>query len=279
MFLDRFLLKDPSLKRHAFKTVTWRIVGTLDTMVLGWLVTGNPITGAKIGGLEVITKMVLYFFHERAWYRFRPVKKQAREIQVKSELHLTKHEFHIGRQERNNVNGHPSFAVWFVGLSGSGKSTIANLVAKGLHEKGLRTYTLDGDNTRKGINRDLDFSPEGRQENIRRVAEIARLFVDAGHIVLASFISPMERDRKMAREIIGNEDLIEIFVDCPLEVCESRDVKGLYRLARQGKIPDFTGISAPFEAPTTPDFRINAAEAPAEVCAQQILDYLSKRLQ
>jgi len=278
MLLDRFIPKDPSLKRHALKTITWRIVGTLDTMVLGWLVTGNPVTGAKIGGLEVITKMVLYFFHERAWYRFRPVRKKVALPGINKALHLTPHQFQIGRQERNTANGHPSFVVWFVGLSGSGKSTIANLVARGLHEKGLRTYSLDGDNTRGGINSDLDFSPEGRNENIRRVAEISRLFVDAGQIVLASFISPLEKDRKLAREIIGGDDLVEIFVDCPLEVCEARDVKGLYKMARQGKIRDFTGISAPFEAPAAPDLRVNAAALTAEVCARQVLDYLLKRI-
>lgn len=274
MFIDRFLPKDPSIKRHALKTITWRIVGTLDTMALGWLITGNPITGVKIGGLEVITKMILYFLHERAWYRYRPKKRPV----APKELNLTVHEFQVGRKDRNSANGHPSFVVWFVGLSGSGKSTIANQVSQMLHDRGICTYTLDGDNTRNGINRDLDFSMEGRRENIRRVAEIARLFVDAGHIVLASFITPMERDRKQAREIIGADDMVEVFVDCPLEVCEARDVKGLYKKARQGAIPDFTGISSPFEPPAAPDLRVNAAALSVEVCAQQVLDHILKKM-
>jgi bifunctional enzyme CysN/CysC len=164
--------------------------------------------------------------------------------------------------------------LWFTGLSGSGKSTIANLVEKRLHALGHHTYLLDGDNVRHGLNRDLGFTEEDRVENIRRVAEVARLMVDAGLIVLVSFISPYRAERRFARERFAPGEFLEVFVDTPLELCEARDLKGLYRRARAGEIPNFTGISAPYEAPETPEVRVDGASEAADSAAERIVRQL-----
>jgi bifunctional enzyme CysN/CysC len=161
----------------------------------------------------------------------------------------------ISRIHREALNGHRGKVVWFTGLSGSGKSTLANALEVALHQQGVRTYILDGDNIRQGLNKDIGFTEEDRVENIRRVAEVAKLMMDAGLIVLAAFISPFRREREMARELIGSDNFIEVYVDTPLHICEQRDVKGLYKKAREGKIPNMTGINSPYEAPQTPEYR------------------------
>jgi len=165
-------------------------------------------------------------------------------------MNITKHEFKISQQDREKIKGHKSLTIWMSGLSGSGKSTIANLLECKLNESGFHTYVLDGDNTRLGLNKGLGFSEEDRVENIRRVAEVCKLMNDAGLIVICSFISPFEKNRTQAKEIIGEDSFIEVFVDASLETCETRDPKGLYKKARLGEIKDFTGISSPFEIPT-----------------------------
>ncbi|HEY4555469.1 MAG TPA: adenylyl-sulfate kinase, partial [Lysobacter sp.] len=164
--------------------------------------------------------------------------------------------------------------VWFTGLSGSGKSTIANLVEKKLHALGLHTYLLDGDNVRHGLNKDLGFTDEDRVENIRRVAEVARLMTDAGLIVLVSFISPFRAERRMARELFGPGEFVEVFVDTPLEEAERRDVKGLYAKARAGRIPNFTGIDSPYEIPEAPELHLDTLAEPAAALAQRVVDRL-----
>ena len=168
----------------------------------------------------------------------------------------------IDRKARETLNGHPGKVLWFTGLSGSGKSTIANALEVELHARGLHTYILDGDNIRQGLNRDLGFTDTDRVENIRRIAEVAKLMMDAGLIVMTSFISPFRRERDLARELIGPDNFIEIFVDTPLEVCEQRDVKGLYKKAREGKIPNMTGVNSPYEAPLAADITIRTQETP-----------------
>jgi bifunctional enzyme CysN/CysC len=168
----------------------------------------------------------------------------------------------VDRTAREKLNGHPGKVLWFTGLSGSGKSTIANALEVELHGRGLHTYILDGDNVRQGLNRDLGFTDTDRVENIRRIAEVARLMMDAGLIVMTSFISPFRRERDLARELIGPENFIEIFVDTPLEICEQRDVKGLYKKARQGKIPNMTGVNSPYEVPLAPDVTVRTQETP-----------------
>lgn len=174
-----------------------------------------------------------------------------------SNSNLTTHNFQINRQHREQLNGHSSKVLWFTGLSGSGKSTLANALEQRLHEKGMRTYTLDGDNIRQGLNKDLGFSESDRIENIRRIAEVSNLMMDAGLIVLTAFISPFRRDRELARQLIGKDCFFEVYLNTPLAVCEVRDPKGLYAKARQGLIPNMTGIDSPYEPPENPWITLN----------------------
>jgi bifunctional enzyme CysN/CysC len=167
--------------------------------------------------------------------------------------------------------------LWFTGLSGAGKSTIANLVEKRLHDMGRHTYTLDGDNVRHGLNKDLGFTDADRVENIRRVAETSKLMVDAGLIVLVSFISPFQSERRMARELVEQGEFIEVFVSTPLAVCEKRDVKGLYAKARRGEIRNFTGIDSDYEAPENPELTLDTSKVTAEGAAATIVEHLRKR--
>lgn len=190
---------------------------------------------------------------------------------MRSDSNVIPHNHQIGKKQRNTLNGHSSLVLWFTGLSGSGKSTLANALEVYLFEQGIRTYILDGDNIRTGLNSDLDFTHQGREENIRRIGEVAKLFVDAGVVVLSAFISPFETDRRKVREIVGSENFVEIFVDCPLEICEQRDVKGLYKKARAGEIKNFTGIDSPFEAPTDPDVYVNTHEQSLQDCLNQLI--------
>lgn len=188
------------------------------------------------------------------------------------------HSYQISIQDRRQANKHNSFLMWFTGLSGSGKSTIANVVEQELHKKGIKTYILDGDNIRKGINNDLSFSPEDRTENIRRIAETANLMVDAGLVVLAAFVSPYKKDRENIKSIVKDVNFVEIYVNTSLEECEKRDVKGLYKKARAGEIKNMTGISAPYEAPEDPDVEINTEHVSVEQAVKQIIEYITPKL-
>jgi adenylylsulfate kinase len=196
---------------------------------------------------------------------------------MKEKLHIIPHNHAVNQQMRNELNGHKSFTLWFCGLSGSGKSTIANEVEKYLFAHQTKTYILDGDNVRKGLNSNLDFTDESRKENLRRVSEVAKLMVDAGLIVITAFISPFEEERTFAKNIIGEENYLEIFVDTPLEVCEQRDVKGLYQKARAGEISNFTGISSPFEPPKNPDLVIKTANRPLNDCVLEVINHLKNK--
>ncbi len=173
-------------------------------------------------------------------------------------------EYKVGRELRRNANGHNSFLVFFTGLSGSGKSTIANALEQKLYDLNIKTYVLDGDNVRKGINKNLSFSENDRSENIRRIGEISKLFVDAGIVVLAAFIAPYEKDRKFIKRIIGKDNYVEVFVNTSLEECERRDVKGLYKKARKGEIKNMTGISAPYEKPKSPAIALTQQQSVEE---------------
>jgi adenylylsulfate kinase len=185
----------------------------------------------------------------------------------------------IGRRDRERMKGHRGFTLWFTGLSASGKSTLASALEQALYERGYHTYILDGDNIRHGLNKNLGFSPEDREENIRRIGEVAKLFRDAGIINMTAFISPYIQDRQLARGLGAPEDFIEVFVDCPVEVCEARDPKGMYKKAREGVIKEFTGVSAPYEAPENPEIRLRTDELSVEQCVQRILEFLvGKRL-
>lgn len=191
---------------------------------------------------------------------------------------IIRHNYAISKEERKKLLNQNAFLLWFTGLSGSGKSTIANGLERKLHEEGFKTYTLDGDNVRKGINSDLDFSPEGRKENIRRIAEVAGLMVDSGIIVLAAFVSPYKKDREFIANVVGNDNFVEIFVNTSLEECEKRDVKGLYKKARAGEIKDFTGVNAPYEAPENPDVEIVTDNLSVEESVLKIYNCIRTKL-
>ena len=191
---------------------------------------------------------------------------------------IFKQDYQILKKNRNLLNNHNSFLIWFTGLSGSGKSTIANALEKKLHSKGILTYTLDGDNIRKGINKDLTFTPQDRTENIRRIAEISNLMIDAGLVVLSAFVSPYRKDRKEIKSIVGNSNFVEVFINTSIEECERRDVKGLYKKARSGEIINFTGISAPYEAPTIPDIEIKTEEMSVDEAVVKILTVINAKL-
>jgi adenylylsulfate kinase len=193
-------------------------------------------------------------------------------------LNIIKHTYKITKNNRKQQNGHKSYLLWFTGLSGSGKSTLANLVEIALHNQGLSTYILDGDNIRQGINKDLSFAPEDRTENIRRIAEISNLMLDAGIITLAAFISPYIKDREEVKQIVGTDNFIEIFVNTSLEECERRDVKGLYKKARSGEIKNMTGISSPYEAPIKPKLEVVTDGKPIEEGVKTILEFINKKL-
>lgn len=186
------------------------------------------------------------------------------------------HEHHVSRDERSVMKQQTPCILWFTGLSGSGKSTVANAVENLLFEMTKHTYLLDGDNVRHGLNKGLTFSEEDRVENIRRVGEVAKLFSDAGLIVLTAFISPFEADRNMVREVTRPGEFIEVFIDTPLSTCEQRDPKGLYKKARAGEIKDFTGIDSPYEAPSNPEIRIVNDGISIDEAAQKVIDYLKE---
>lgn len=187
------------------------------------------------------------------------------------------HSAAITRAHRERINGHKSAILWFTGLSGAGKSTLAHAVEDRLHGMGCRTFVLDGDNIRHGLCSDLGFSPKDRTENIRRIGELARLFLEAGVIPLTAFISPFRRDRELVRGLVPHGDFLEIFCDASIEVCESRDVKGLYKKARAGQIPEFTGISSPYEAPENAELRVETGAKPIESCVDQVVGMLQER--
>jgi adenylylsulfate kinase len=192
---------------------------------------------------------------------------------------ITWHEGHVERKDREDLLKQKGATIWFTGLSGSGKSTVAFTVEHALVERGHLAYVLDGDNIRHGLNKNVGFSPEDREENIRRIGEVAKLFADTGVLTFTSFISPYRKDRDQARQIHEEAGLpfIEVFVSAPLEVCEQRDPKGLYQKAREGKIPEFTGISAPYEEPLKPEIVLDVAKLSPQESAAEVINYLVER--
>lgn len=196
----------------------------------------------------------------------------------KMKENIIPHDYQISIEDRHKLNKHNSFLLWFTGLSGSGKSSIANVVEQKLYQQGVKTYILDGDNIRKGINKDLGFSPQDRTENIRRVAEVAHLMVDAGLVVLAAFVSPYKKDRENIRSIVKDVNFVEIYINTSLAECERRDVKGLYKKARVGEIQNMTGISAPYEAPESPAIEIKTEYESVDAAAQRIVEYITLKL-
>ncbi|MFE4811595.1 adenylyl-sulfate kinase [Peribacillus simplex] len=190
---------------------------------------------------------------------------------------VTWHETSLTKELRRKQNGHESTVLWFTGLSGSGKSTIANAVAKELYNRNIRSYVLDGDNIRHGLNKDLGFSEEDRTENIRRIGEVSKLFVDSGQFVLTAFISPFRADRQIVRDLLEEGEFIEVYIKCPIEECEVRDPKGLYDKARKGIIKDFTGIDSPYEEPEQPEIILESDRYSIEECVEQVIGYLTAK--
>ncbi|QDP40880.1 adenylyl-sulfate kinase [Radiobacillus deserti] len=191
--------------------------------------------------------------------------------------HIVWHESEISKSDRRQLNQHKSALLWFTGLSGSGKSTLSVELEKVLFEKGIHTYRLDGDNVRHGLNKDLGFSPNDREENIRRIGEVSKLMVDAGLFTLAAFISPFREDRNRIRNLLDDHEFIEVYVQASVEVCEQRDPKGLYKKARSGIIKDFTGIDAPYEEPANPEIIIDSETQTVHQSVQVIVDYLEQK--
>lgn len=196
---------------------------------------------------------------------------------MQQDMNIVWHNATVNRARREQLNGHRGAVVWFTGLSGSGKSTIAHSVEEQLFQRGCHTYTFDGDNVRHGLCSDLGFSEDDRHENIRRISEMTRLFLDAGVIALTAFISPTRQDREKVRRLIGKQDFLEVYCECPLEVCEQRDVKGMYRRARAGEIKNFTGISAPYETPDHPDLVLQTGSHSIADSVNQVIDFIVAR--
>ena len=192
-------------------------------------------------------------------------------------LHTVKQNFKTTKTQREVLHGHKAYLLWFTGLSGSGKSTLANLVEIALHQQGISTYILDGDNIRQGINKDLSFAPQDRSENIRRIAEISTLMLEAGVLTLAAFVSPYIKDREAVKQIVGPDNFIEIFVNTSLEECEHRDVKGLYKKARAGEIKNMTGVSAPYQPPIHPDIEVITDGQTTQQSVVAIMQFLNKK--
>ena len=188
------------------------------------------------------------------------------------------YQFSVTKKQHNKLNKHASFLIWFTGLSGSGKSTIANALENKLNNNRIHTYLLDGDNIREGLNGDLTFSPKDRSENIRRIAEVSSLMIDAGLVVLSAFVSPYKKDRMMVKSKIKDVNFIEIFIDTPLEECIKRDTKGLYAKAKKGLIKDFTGINAPYEEPENPNLRIDTTKITINEAVHMILNIIEPKL-
>ena len=271
--------------RSIVKGASWRVLGTIDTTLIAWFVTGNPLKALSIGAIEVFTKVFLYYLHERAWLRVKwglasPNAEVLTKPSAPTAGATAAQNIHpiferlVDRTEKEKFLGQKGKVLWLTGLSGSGKSTIAQLLEKELLQQGYFTKVLDGDNIRTGINKNLGFSLEERQENVRRIAEVAKLFAETGVITICSFISPTKEIRQFARDIIGEDHFIEIYIDTPLEVCESRDVKGLYEKARAGKIKNFTGIDSPYEPPENPAITIDTVQFTVEQAVDRIIQLI-----
>jgi adenylylsulfate kinase len=269
-----------SKRESLIKTVSWRIVATTITFIIaGAVLNSFNEVALSIALLELISKFILYYLHERFWLKI-PFGYINNSIKIKyMNENIIPHQFYVTKKQRNKLNNHASFLIWFTGLSGSGKSTIANALENKLNDNTIHTYLLDGDNVREGLNGDLTFSPEDRSENIRRIAEVSSLLIDAGLVVLSAFVSPYKKDRMMVKSKVKDVNFVEIFIDTPLEECIKRDTKGLYAKAKKGLIKDFTGINAPYEEPENPNLRIDTTKITIDEAVHMILNIIEPKLE
>jgi adenylylsulfate kinase len=277
-------LKNESRLKSLIKGISWRIIGTIDTLFVAFIITGDTIKSLSIGGIEVFTKIFLYYLHERLWSRiserlWKKTQGLFSFIKFKNYIFSTE-EWLVNRIDREKKNEHKGCVIWMTGLSGAGKTTIARHLEKKLFDEGYLSKVLDGDVLRSGINADLAFSDNDREENIRRTAEIAKIFAETGFITIVSLITPKEEFRSLAQQIIEEEDFHLIYVEASLEECERRDVKGLYAKARKGEIKDFTGVSAGngFEVPVKYDLLVKTDDEEIEGLVQLIFDYVEKKV-
>ena len=277
-------LKNESRFKSLIKGISWRIIGTIDTLFVAFIITGDTVKSLSIGGIEVFTKIFLYYLHERLWSRiseqfWKKTKGLFSFIKYKNHV-FSKEEWLVNRSDREKKNKHKGCVIWMTGLSGSGKTTIARHLEKKLFDEGYSSKILDGDVLRSGINADLAFSDNDRKENIRRTAEIAKIFAETGFITIVSLITPKEEYRSLARQIIGKKDFHLIYVEASLSECERRDVKGLYAKARNREIKDFTGVSVGngFEIPVNYDLGLKTDNEEIEGLVQLVFDYLEKKV-
>lgn len=273
-------LKNESRLKSLLKGISWRIVGTIDTLFIAFIITGDAVKSLSIGGIEVFTKIFLYYLHERLWSRvsgkfWSKTQRMFSFVQFKNHIVSTE-DWLVDRISREQKNNHKGCVIWMTGLSGSGKTTIARHLEKKLFDEGFSTKILDGDVLRSGINADLGFSERDRRENIRRTAEIAKIFAETGVITIVSLITPKEEFRVLARQIIGEKDFHLVFVEASLKECERRDVKGLYAKARKGEIKDFTGVSSGngFEVPLKYDLGLKTDLENIELSSKRAFQYI-----
>jgi adenylylsulfate kinase len=257
--------------KSIIKGVTWRIVGTIDTIFVAFLVTGEPAKALSIGGIEVITKILLYYVHERAWLKVSPdiiqkLKKRFKSIYQTTDNIHPQEDWYVSRDSKEKRLEQKGKVLWLTGLSGAGKTTLANALEKRLFDLGHHCQVLDGDILRTGLNSDLGFSEQDRYENISRTAEIAKLFVQSGIITIVAVISPTKEMRRNAKLIIGEEDFVEVYVKSSLETCEKKDPKGLYKKVRLGQIKGFTGIDSVYEIPDSPQLVVDTETQSIEFC-------------
>ena len=277
-------LKNESRLKSLIKGISWRIIGTIDTLFVAFIITGDTVKSLSIGGIEVFTKIFLFYLHERLWSRisgrlWKKTQSLFSFIKFKNYV-FSSGEWLVNRIDREKKNEHKGCVIWMTGLSGAGKTTIASHLEKKLFDEGYLSKVLDGDVLRSGINADLAFSDNDRKENIRRTAEIAKIFANTGFITIVSLITSKEEFRSLALQIIGEEDFHLIYVEATIAECERRDIKGLYAKARKGEIKDFTGVSAGngFEVPVKYDLVLKTDNEEMERLIQLIFDYLEKKV-
>lgn len=270
------LEKESTNWRHIAKTLSWRVVGTVDTMVLAWIISGDPMVGLKVGAIEVVTKMILYYLHEKIWYtsNFGLDQRKSNINPDNKNVNIFPKAYAVDRNMRSKLKDHRACVLWFTGLSVSWNSTIANRVEKALLGQGMHTFCLDEDKVQGRLISNAGSSAENRTEDLRRIAEVAKLFVDSGIIVSAACNSPLAKDRELVRNIIGKEDFLEIYLNTSIEEGDHRDAKGLDTKAGAGESNDVTEINSPYEPPAAPHLKINTEKDTIQQAVDKVLKFI-----